>query len=341
MLISEVRELLKKYKEDDLRLIISEMYKTMPKKMRENKDIDVLLQDVNAYLRIGKVEIIKDSQIDIKDLKLEIEQFIDYAYKQYYFAPNSFVHKKERPKWRFKVKAYIKSLQVISIEGEEGKVATDLLEKLYNMLCYACGYYIFSTDNPFRSVGIDQVVLLDIVIIRKLGNGINKESINSAIELVINSRVDRETLHSYLIDVLVKSLKSSDSKKIAIEHCVVLKEELNKSKPNASKKSLFLDSSDFQCKEKINNLVEIVFKLNIALCEYDEAIKYFNDNNVERDSEVSLYILLRLLLEYELKEYWLREYDEAVKKRVKPREALQKTYKYIRENDKLPEYFLH
>ncbi|WP_297418914.1 hypothetical protein [Clostridium sp.] len=341
MLISEVRELLKKYKEDELRLIISEMYKSMPKKMRENKDIDALLQDVNAYLRIGKVEIIKDSQTDIKNLKLEIEQFVDYAYKQYYFVPNSFVHKKERPKWRFKVKAYIKSLQVISVESEEGSVATDLLEKLYNMLCYGCGYYIFSTDNPFRSVGIEQVVLLDTVIVRKLGNGINKESIKSAIELVINSNVDRETLHSSLINVFVKNLKSSDAKKIAIDLCMDLKEKLDKSKSNSSKKSLFLDSSDFQRKEKINNLVEMVFKLNIALCEYDEAIKYFNCNNVDRDSEVTLYVLLRLLLEYELKEYWLREYDEALKKGVKPREALKKTYKYICESDKLPEYFLY
>ena len=79
----------------------------------------------------------------------------------------------------------------------------------------------------------------------------------------------------------------------------------------------------------------------MALCEYENGIKYFNENNVERDKEVSLYILLDLLLEYELKEYWLREYDEALKKGVKPREALQKTYKYIQENDKSPEYFLY
>jgi hypothetical protein len=254
MLISEVRELLKKYKEEDLRLIISEMYKSIPKKMREDKDIDALLQDVHAYLRIGKVEKIQDKQIDIKDLKPEIEEFIDYAYKQYYFAANSFVHKKERPKWRFKVKAYIKSLQGISVEGEEGKTANDLLEKLYNMLSYACGYYIFSTDDPFRSVGIEQTALLDTVIMRKLGNEINKESIKAVISLVINSRVDRETLHSSIINVLVKNLKSSDSKEIAIEQCGILKVELNKSKSNSSNesfKSLFLDFSDFERREKI------------------------------------------------------------------------------------------
>ena len=254
MLVSELRELLKKYKEEDLRLLISEMYKSMPKKLREDKDIDALLQDLHACLSIGKAEKTREKQVDIKDLKPKIDLFIDYAYKQYYFAPNSFIHKKERPKWRFIVKDYIKSLQGISVEGEEGRIATDLLEKLYEMLCYACGYYIFSTDNPFRSVGIEQTALLDIVITRKFGNGINKESVKSAIALVINSRVDRDTLHSSLINILVKNLKSPDSKEISIEQCTVLKAELKRSRPNPSKKSWLSDSSDYKRREKINNL---------------------------------------------------------------------------------------
>lgn len=341
MLVSELRELLKKYKEEDLRLLISEMYKSMPKKLREDKDIDTLLQDVHAYMRIGKIERAQDRKINVNDLKPEIEQFIDYAYKQYYFAPNSYVHKKERPKWRFKVKAYIKDLQSVSVEGATGRDATDLLEKLYKMLCYACGYYIFSTDDPFRSVGIGQTVLLDIIIARKLGDGVNKESIKSVIELVINSEVDRETLHSSLIEVLVKNLKSPDSKVIAIEQCRLLKDELGKSKPVPSKKSWFSDSSDYKRIEKINNLVETAFRINMELCEYEEAICYFNANNVERDNEVSLYVLLGLLIEYKLKKYWLREYSEALKRGIKPREALQKTQKYIMENENLPDYILY
>jgi len=341
MLVSELRELLKKYKEEDLRLLITEMYKSMPKKLREDKDIDALLQDINEYMRIGKVERPRDRQINVNNLKQEIDLFIDYAYKQYYFAPNNFVHKKERPKWRFKVKAYIKDLQGFTVNSAEGSIATDLLQKLYEMLSYACGYYIFNTDNPFQSVGIKQAGLLDIVIKRKLGSGISAESVKSVIELVINSEVDRETLHSFLIQVLVMNLKYSDSKIITIEQCKILKKELYKSKPAQSKRLWSLDSSDFKRCEKINNLVEMIFRINMELCEYDEAIKYFNENYNERNDEISLYVLLSMLLEYKLKDLWLREYNQAMKKGVKPREALRKTQKYILENDKLPEYFLH
>ena len=142
---------------------------------------------------------------------------------------------------------------------------------------------------------------------------------------MINSEVDRETLHSFLNHVLVENLKSPDSKVIAIEQCKILKNELDKAKPIASKKSRVSDSSDYKRIDKINNLIE--------------AIRYFNKNYVERDKETILYVLLSLLLDYKLKEYWLREYDEAVKKGIQPRQVLKNARKYIKENEEMPEYF--
>ena len=76
MLVSELRELLSKYKEKELRLLIVEMYKAMPKKIREEKEIDKLLQDVHEFLSVGKAKK-KQEQVDIDLLKPEIEEFID------------------------------------------------------------------------------------------------------------------------------------------------------------------------------------------------------------------------------------------------------------------------
>jgi hypothetical protein len=338
MLVSELRELLKNYSPEELRLLVLEMYKAVPKKLREDKNIDRMLENIQGYMKIGKVEKRQETQLDIDDLKLEIDQFIDYAYNQYYFAPNNYVHKKDRPKWRFKVKGYIKDLQSAPLEGNDGEIAASLLKQLYEMLCYACGRYIFSTDDPFRSVGILQTDLLDSIISRKLVKSISHESVRYAIELVINSDVDRETLHSDLILVLVKNFKSADSKEMAIEQCKAFKEELAKPRPAATKQSRREDWSDYQRKGKMNNLVETVFRLYVALCEYEEAIKYFNNNYKELNKEITLYVLLKLLFGYGLMEYWLKEYERAVKEGVKPRDGLQKTVKYIRDNGKLPEY---
>jgi len=101
MLLPQVKELLKQYTEQDLRLLISEMYKAVPKKIREDKDIDEMITDIHAYKSIGKINREQSVKRDITQLKPQIERFIDYAYKQYYFAPNKYIHKKERPNGDF------------------------------------------------------------------------------------------------------------------------------------------------------------------------------------------------------------------------------------------------
>ena len=47
MLVAELKEVIKEYPEEDLRLLIVELYKAMPKKLREDKDIDALIRDMH------------------------------------------------------------------------------------------------------------------------------------------------------------------------------------------------------------------------------------------------------------------------------------------------------
>lgn len=332
MLIAELRALLKRYNEEELQRIISEMYKSMPKKLREEKKVDMLLEDVHTYMSIGKSDAKQAEPLNFERLTSEIEDFLEYAYNQYYMVPNHFVHKKERPKWRFKVKGYIKELQGISIATKEGKKATELLQKLFEMLSYACGYYLFNTENPFKSVGIEQGEFLDIVIKRKIGSEINPEVLKSVIKMVIVSEVDRETLHTYLIQILIMSLKSTDSKMMAIDQCKLLKHEIDKSSLTSSKKSW--DYNNYKLEEQSNNLVEMIFRIQMELYEYDEAIQYFNENYRQRNDEIKLYVLLHLLLDYELVGHWLMQYESALKKGIEPREDLQMNYQQIRERKK-------
>jgi hypothetical protein len=293
MVVSELRELLKKYNMDELRLLAAELYKAMPKKLREEKGIDRMLADIREYQKNGKQEKLTTVQVSIDDLKQKIDQFVEDAYQQYYFAPNRYVPKKERPKWRFKVKEYIKLLQKAWVD-DDGKIAVELLEKLYKMLCYACERYIFSTDDPFRSVGIAQVDLLDSIISRKLAQGVRGESVKGLIELVFDHELDRETLYSELMAVLLKNLKTPDAKELALEQCKVLKTDLVKPRPTKTKKAWSESSLDYSRLRKINNLVEMIFRLYMALGEYSEAVAYYHDNFQEKSPEVSLYILLKL-----------------------------------------------
>lgn len=338
MLLQQVRELLNQYTEEDLRLLLCEIYKSIPKKIREEKDIDEMIADIHAYKRIGQINREQNKKIDITELKPKIEQFIDFAYKQYYYAPNSYVHKKERPKWRFHVKAFIKDLENIPNEELEGREATTLLKRIYGMLSYACAYYIFNTENPFRSVGIEQTVLLDKVIRRLLGQGIDSKCIKTAIELVINSYVDRDTLSSSLIIVFVNNLKTADAKEMAITQCGLVKNELTLTQGKSIKQAS--SSERYWRTEKINNLTETVFRIYMSLCEYEKAIKYYHANHLERDKEISLYILLRLLEDHECMDYWIKEYKLAKEKGIELRASLQREYDYILENKKFPDYWM-
>ena len=211
---------------------------------------------------------------------------------------------------------------------------------MYELLRYGCAYYIFNTDNPFRSVGIEQTVLLDKVIQRMFGLGIDDKCVKSAIELVINGYVDRETLPSSLIMTFVNNLKTTDAKELAVGQCQIIKKELTLTQTSSSKKRKASSSEIYWVTEKRNNLTETVFRLYMSLCEYEEAIKYFHANYIEQDKEITLYVLLHLIEDYECINYWVREYKTAQGKGIEPRTGLQREYNYILENEKFPDYWM-
>lgn len=338
MKISELRELIKKYKEDELRSIITEMYKAMPAKLRDEKNIDNIISDYHMHVSKGKDQKDQSIKIDFDQLKRDVEKFINHAYEQYYFAPNNVIHKKNRPKWRFMVKAFIKDLQTVPVESDDATDATELIKKLYEMLCYACGRYIFNSEDPFRSVGIEQTVLYDSIISRMFYTGINADTIKAAIKLAIDNNTDRETLHSSLINILISYLMSTDARITAINQCKSLLVEYKKQ--NQTKRvKIFGDIERYKRERIINDLSETVFKLYGRLCEYDAAIEYFyqNYNYDDNDNEIKLYVMLNMLRDLNQKDYWIREYESAVAKGVVPRDRLSKKYDYIKTNDKFPE----
>jgi hypothetical protein len=131
---------------------------------RENLAIDELLKNPGVSRAGAKQAKALAHSVDIDDLEAELEQFLSDAYAQNYFAPNRFVPKSERPKWRFKVKRFFKEINAAIVERGNIEKAGDLLEKLYQMLCYACDFVLFSAYDPFQFVGIAQTEFLDAVL---------------------------------------------------------------------------------------------------------------------------------------------------------------------------------
>ena len=331
MTVAELKEELKKYNTEQLVKLIVELYKKVPKRLKEDDDIDGTIK--NAETLNAPKAVKQTEKPDITELRKQVSEFVTNAMAQNYFAPNKIVPKTKRSKWRFEVKNYINLLTAIPVDSEGGKEATELLKELYNTLSYGCNYWIFTSDDPFRSVQIDQCDFLDAVISRKLREGMTETNLKYCIDVMINSNVDRETLHSDLLCTFINNLKITDTKEKAVEILKKLKTEIeiNLQKPPV-KKYYFDNHEEYKLKEKIRNIAETVLRLYIKMYEYENGIEYFNNNYIEKDEEILKYVLFKILEEYDLKNEWIAEYESSVK-RIKLRESLQKTYNCLKNNN--------
>ena len=330
MLIKEVRNIIDKYSEKELKVLIAEIYKAIPKKIKEEKDIDELIQDINFRKKSRRRTVSSKEEIDINYLEYEVNQFIEYAYKQYYFAPNSYVYKKERSKWRFEAKRFIKDLEMVSGNHEDIEIATNLMRGIYEVLCYGTYYVIFSSSEPFNSVGIEQEDLYEKIISRLFISGVNTKNIQEAIKIMVANEPSSD-----LIPVLLENLKTTEAKQIAIEQSELLLKRI-KNKEYLTDNLLERKLEDnYWLDDKINIIVELVFDCYISLRENKSACMFLKKHYQAIDDEVKLYVLLRLIEEKELVDLWINEYEKAVEKGIEVRKELQKKYVYISENNKV------
>jgi hypothetical protein len=325
MRVVELRTVLGKYDQKTLNDIVVELYKSIPKKIKEEKEIDRLLTDYSEYKKEGKTK--REIPTNFEALVDEILQFASYADAQFFFAPNRYVPKKERPKWRFRARKYIKTL--MAVKGEQATVAANLLILLYRMLSYACAYWIFSTDMPFSSVGYGQTELLEMVLGKNFHYGVTKENLMKAVAVVVESHSDRVTLNGELQTVLISCLKTNEAISLAVE---VSDDYLQNRLGQGFSDGLFRDSrslDEFRRGEMKENAVGLIFHLKMSLYEYDEAIRFYwrqNTSRKEREREIALYVLLSRLRAYELSELWISEYEKAVRGKIHPRESLAAQY---------------
>jgi len=328
MKIQQVRTIVAGHSDDTLRQLISEMYKRLPKKIIEEKQIDFLIENLPDSLS-GKTRLTKQKEIlDIDEVCWETEEFIKNARDQNYFAPNQIIHKRERPKWRFVVKRLYKSLIELSQNPEDLPETSRFLTELYKVMCEACRVYLFNTQDPFASVGIDQAEFYMNVMAVMAQTGSPEKWIKESLLLTLEPTV---TLDHSLMVVLIEMLKSAPLKEIAIGLC----EQMRKLKITPV---MHRQDQKYYLRGRNNALTELIFMLNMVLGEKETAIADYKSNYKDIDNEIGLYVLLRQLFNYREKELWLREYELGLQQNVQPRKALGETYKYIKETGNFPQY---
>lgn len=318
MKVQELRKLLGEAERELIEKAFLESYKHLPKNKKE--ELDETITDILKGREPQKAE--KAEPINFESLESEIAMFVENAYAQNYFAPNRVIPKSQRPKWRFLVKNYIKELERIPVEGDSYPRAVKCLEDLYGVLCYGCNYYIFSTEDPFRSVGWRQPELFHMLVKKTFSMGYSKENMSRLLLRACTGGLSRESLHEGNMIALLSELKTTDVKYMAIDTARELIKE-RKAKFASLKK---YENDRYSMMEAVNNLSGMILMISAGLGELEDGVKYFFENNMERTKEIALYRALDYVDDIGDDSQWIWVYEYGIKAKIKPREQLVEEY---------------
>ncbi len=323
MKIGDLREHIEKSNAKQIKKALAECYKQIPKSKKE--DFDPVLINILEGKEVAEA---KKVSIPWPTLKGQIDVFLEDAYAGFYFSPNRIIPKNQRPKWRFMVKGYIKSLTEIKETDECYAESADYLSKLYKLLSEACVHYIFSTEDAFRSVGIEQPKLYSMMAERTFSaKGYTEESCKTLLWPAVCSGLSTECIHQELMFDFVSCLKTADTKYMAVSAAKELVTERSK------KVYSYNNINQFMNREGIQHLCEIILLIKALLGEMKDELKYYFRNETERNKEVALYCGLDILEMDDLTNDWITLYEYACKyEKIKPRDVLVEKYQELLQN---------
>ena len=317
MLVSELKEEIKKYNQKDLENIIVELYKRIPKNKKEDYNIDDFIKNVD-----NKQKINSKKEFNFEELEKEIKYFFCFFDNEYYVVPNKIVSKKERSSWRFKVKRYYKELSNIIPNSDNGAQATMLLIEIFKRLSIGSNRLLFINWETFRALGVSQSDYYDNILKRILYNGYTKENLQKCIDF-LDIVKDPYELSYDMFYTYISNLKTIDNKEVSIQLINEKIEDLKlkfKNEKNSGKQ--------FDLQELLNEYVECVTDIYFELEEIEKGIKFFHKNYIERSKEIKEYVLLNKLDVADLIDAWLKEYEQNMNK-INFRESLKKRYEEL------------
>lgn len=329
MKIQEFRNKIKQCSKEDAEKIASELYKLLPKSKKETY-ADLMIEEIISGKAAPASNKTKNTVMDFESLKNQISVFLENVDQNYYFMPNRIVSKDKRSKWRFEVKRYIKMINEVPVDGENGQESAWLLRELYKRLAHGCGYYIFPTDDPFQSVGIRQPAFYDMLVKRTFATGFTDENLKNMLEDATTVFIDRNSLHIELEAIFAKSLPTSDLRYKAIAY---IKEYVQRYETEI-KKVKGSSSASYYLQYNIEEMCETMLIISICLCETEDAIKYYWKHVHDSNKEITLYKILDTIGEFGDEKLWISVYEDGVKKGITPRDSLQMRYQEIKRNNK-------
>ncbi|GAA4075242.1 hypothetical protein [Amphibacillus indicireducens] len=332
MKVSELRQKIKAHNQAELEQIIVELYKVIPKARRDEKEIDALINDPEHFKKQKNSTKQDHAKIDFSTLVKEVNFFIENAYAQNYVVPNRIIPKKERSKWRFIAKRLVDQVLSFSSHPTHKQTCIEMLEELYKLFCYGSGHYVFASQEPFETIKISQGDFFEQIVLLKKSIEEPDRWLTDSLNLILTQSTATYTLPNCLLVILLGALNTAPLKERMIEITQQLLREKRLKLGKVNWKSI-----DIEDEEYLNTLVTMIFITKSELGESKEAIAFFKKHYIERTEEIKLFILLDMLEADQRLEDWLDVYQDALKKKIEPRDMSQRLYHYIKVHQEFPE----
>ena len=335
MKVDELRKKLDGYDKDTIIKLAVEFYKIIPKAKKEDDLLDNLITNPNTKKAADK-NVSKSR--GLTEITSDIDLFISHVKSKYYSSPNKVIGKSERPKWRFKVKAFYKELIALKLEEPGLHKRAELLNNLYILMCESFRQDFFNSDDAFVSIVVEQVdfyrTLIQFIDQAEGKIGVIKKGIS----LITDFSQSHNTLKSELMREFVEVINTPDAKYTAIEKVEeILKNIINT--PLIKTKNYSWNNEEYYRNAKINELSELGMRLYLSLFEYPEAVQFFKKyHTTQRDEEIKFYIMIRILFEFKFKDIIKKELEIATNEGMKLRKGLINLLDFIRKQDALPDY---
>lgn len=347
MKINEFRLLLSKSTFDDVIKIASELYKCIPKAVKENSTdgIDVKIRMILTHEE-DNIKSIKNQCIDYAPLHNEIETFIENVYNENYIKQNRIISKTQRSKWRFLVMRFIKDIQKINCNDSNYTNSNIDLLKIYTALAHGCKILVFRSENPFASISKNQCEFYELLCTRIFATGFNREMLSQLIEACSMVGLEEDISYISLIQTLLQYIeKESD-----ILHTIKIANEMieNISKSISGKKiqySFLIDEESISYNTKITgieNIAVLIMGLYFKMAEFSTGCDFYwntcekyeihikkNDKR-DIDKERLFYYFLQYVECFSQNDMLWVEMYEKYKNDITPRQSLVQTYEDLK-----------
>lgn len=183
---------------------------------------------------------------------------------------------------------------------------------MYHLICEACNYYLFSTNDAFRSIGWEQSDFFELLAKKTFAVGYSRENISQLVLYATTGGLSMESLHVYQEMVLLSCLKTSDVRYIAMEEAKKLVDERTKKLTGLGK----YDSKRYHLEYEIDELCNMILLIAIKLAEPEPGIDYYFKHSTKMDREITLYCALDLINMMDEDDLWSKVYEYGIKKKL-------------------------